>query len=111
MPTGKLPNVSFVTSKATHDRQLTLHLESDSNSTELVMYTDSDWGCDEDNQWSVSGYVTFLGDSPFSWHSKQQPTVAGSSTEGEYMALSLTGQQGLWLHWLLYDIDLNLPLS
>ena len=94
--------------KGTRHRHPTLGLNSDSNATKLVMYTDSDWGHDEDNQWSVTEYVTFLGDSPFSWCSKQQSTVAGSSTEGEYMALSLTGHQGLWLCQLLYDLGLNL---
>ena len=35
--------------KGTHHGQLTLGLKSDFNSTELIMYTDSDWGHDEDN--------------------------------------------------------------
>lgn len=35
--------------KGTFHRHLTLGLKSDSNATKLVMYTNSDWGHDEDN--------------------------------------------------------------
>ena len=93
--------------KGTQHQQLTLVLGL-GNATEPVLYTELDWGCDEDNYCSMSGYVTFPGDSAFSWCSKQQPTVTRSSTEGEYMAHSLTGWQRLWLPHVLYGLGLNL---
>ena len=76
--------------------QLTLGLHS-GNSNELIVYADSDWGHDIDNHRSVSGYVFMLGESAISWSAKKQPTVAASSTEAEYMSVSHTARQGLWI--------------
>ena len=67
------------------------------NSNELIVYADSDWGRDIDNRRSVLGYVFMLGESAISWSAKKQPTVAASSTEAEYMSVSHTACQGLWI--------------
>ena len=72
------------------------------------MYADSDWGRDIDNHCSVSGYVFLLGDLAISWSAKKQPTVAGSSTEAEYMSLSYAARQGLWIRRLLIELGLEL---
>ena len=85
--------------------QLTLGLHS-GNSNELIVYTDSDWGRDIDNRRSVSGYVFMLGESAISWSAKKQPTVAASSTEAEYMSVSHTARQGLWIRRLLIELGL-----
>jgi hypothetical protein len=69
----------------------------DSGSFKLRAYTDSDWAADKDTRRSVTGFVFFLGESPVSWKSKSQPTVALSSTEAEYMALASTTQEMLYL--------------
>jgi hypothetical protein len=52
--------------------------------------------------------VFLLGNSIISWSSKQQPTVAASATEGEYMSASYAARQGLWLHHLLIKLGLEL---
>lgn len=39
-----------------------------------------------------------------SWNSKRQPTVALSSTEAEYMALSAATQEAMWLRQLNDEI-------
>lgn len=62
------------------------------------------WACDTDNRRSVIGYVFCLGDAVISWSSKNQSSVAASSTEAEYMALSYAAKQALWL---LRDIGLH----
>ena len=54
----------------------------------LAAYTDSDWASDPITRWSVTGYHLKLAGSPFAWQSRAQTTVAHSSTEAEYMALS-----------------------
>jgi hypothetical protein len=42
---------------------------------------------------STSGFVFFLGNSPISWQSKLQSTVALSSTEAEYVSASIATQK------------------
>ena len=76
---------------------LTLGLQS-SNSNKLTVFADSDWGHDIVNRCSVSGYVFVLGDSAILWKAKQQPTVAASSTEAEYMSVLTTHRIGTQPH-------------
>lgn len=65
---------------------------------DLVGYTDADWGGEPDSRKSTTGYVfTFMGGA-VSWNVKRQPTVALSSCEAEYVALSRTVQEALWWH-------------
>ena len=54
----------------------------------LKMYSDSDWGRCKITRRSVTGYVGFLLGSPIITQSCYQPTVAQSSCEAEYMAVS-----------------------
>ena len=58
-----------------------------------------------ENRRSVTGYVTFLfGNSPISWRSQKQTLVTLSSTESEYVALSSTVQEILYLRSLTSDL-------
>ena len=43
-------------------------------------------------------------DSPVSWNSKKENTVSLSSCEAEYMALSLTVQEAIYLATFLKDV-------
>ena len=63
---------------------------------DLVGFSDSDWGGEEDRI-SVSGYAWFYMGCLIDWGCKKQRTVALSSTEAEYMAMALAMQNGLWL--------------
>ena len=63
----------------------------------LEAYTDADWGGDLDSRKSTTGYVIYLGDSVISWKSRLQPTVAKSTTEAEYMALTEVISEVLYL--------------
>ena len=92
--------------KGTANYRLTMGLHLN-NPSELITYADSDWGLDTDTRCSVSGYVFLLGKSAISWSAKQQPTVAASSTEAEYMSVSHTARQGLWLRHLLIELGLT----
>jgi hypothetical protein len=80
--------------KSARNRCLTLGINS-GDPNEFVGYSNSDWGHDIDCGRSISGYVFLLGDSVISWSSKQQPTVAASATEGEYISHST--RQEPWL--------------
>ncbi|GLB45567.1 putative reverse transcriptase (RNA-dependent DNA polymerase) [Lyophyllum shimeji] len=85
----------------------------DTGSIKPVGYVDADYGGDFDTRRSTSGYVFMMANGPVSWSSKRQPTVALSTTEAEYMALTRGAQQALWMHNFLFEIDLpqNLPAT
>ncbi|KXJ62343.1 hypothetical protein RP20_CCG020162 [Aedes albopictus] len=71
---------------------------------EIIGYTDADWGGDVDSRRSTTGYVFMFQGGAISWNVKRQPTVALSSCEAEYMALSRTIQEALWWRNMLKQI-------
>ena len=66
-------------------------------------FTDADWGGSDDRR-SIGGYTFLLNGSAISWNSKKQSTVALSSTEAEYMALTQAVKESIWLQALLLDL-------
>ena len=66
-------------------------------------FTDADWGGSDDRK-SIGGYTFLLNGSTISWNSKKQSTVALSSTEAEYMALTQAVKESIWLQVLLSDL-------
>ena len=71
----------------------------------LSGYADADWGGDLIGRKSTSGYVFKLGSSTVSWRSKRQSVVALSSTEAEYIALSMASQEAIWIRNLLESMN------
>ena len=55
----------------------------------LLLWSDSDWAGDKDNRRSISGMSLFVCGTCVAWRSKQQKTVALSSSEVEFIAVSL----------------------
>lgn len=51
----------------------------------------------KDGRKSTGGYTFLLSGGPVSHQSKQQATVALSSTEAEYMATTEAGKEALWV--------------
>ena len=45
------------------------------------------------------------------WNSRRQPTVALSTTEAEYMALSYTICEGIWIRALLRELGMAQPTT
>jgi hypothetical protein len=54
----------------------------------IVAYSDSDWASNITDRKSVTGNFVTLGQGPISWLSRKQKTIALSSTEAKYMAIS-----------------------
>jgi len=76
------------------------------NDLHPILYSDADWAGDLDTRKSTGGYVCLLteGDSQgepirsaASWSSKRQQTVALSSPEAEYMALTQAAKEAIWV--------------
>ena len=63
----------------------------------LYGFCDASYGNCIDTRRSFSGYVFQLGGSCISWKSRKQRTVAHSTCEAEYMALSLATKQFIWI--------------
>ena len=75
--------------------------------SEIIRYTDADWANDLDTRCSTTGNVFVMSGGPISWISQKQATVALSTAEAEYIALSTASQEAVWLQKLLADIDKN----
>ncbi|KAE8975490.1 hypothetical protein PF011_g24445 [Phytophthora fragariae] len=72
--------------------------------TQLEAYSDADWAGNWDDRRSVSGMLLMLCGAPVVWRSSFQKTVALSSTEAEYMALSDCVKECVWMRRLIKDI-------
>jgi len=73
----------------------------------LVAYSDSNWGQDHEHCKSTTGYFTMLAQGITSWLSCKQKSVALSSTEAEYIALSDCSCQLVWTTNLLSEISFD----
>jgi transposase InsO family protein len=73
--------------------------------TDLIhAYADADYaGCVVTRR-STSGYVVYLYDSPISWASRRQGSVATSTTATEYIAMSETAAEVQWLRQYLTEL-------
>lgn len=74
----------------------------------LKGYCDADWASESDERRSCTAYVFINQGGAISWSSKRQPTVALSTTEAEYMALSSATQEALWLQQLGSELEPDL---
>ena len=61
-------------------------------------------GGDLETRRSTSGYVFQIQSNTISWCSRRQSSVARSTTEAEYIALSNACQESVWLR-LLSDVE------
>nr|CAD41912.2 OSJNBa0033G05.13 [Oryza sativa Japonica Group] len=70
----------------------------------LVGYVDSDFAGDLDRRRSLTGYVFTIGGCAVSWKASLQATVALSTTEAEYMAISEACKEAIWLRGLYTEL-------
>uniref|UniRef100_A0AAV1V6F4 Reverse transcriptase Ty1/copia-type domain-containing protein n=1 Tax=Peronospora matthiolae TaxID=2874970 RepID=A0AAV1V6F4_9STRA len=80
------------------------HWTAPSDKIDFRGYSDADWAGDHADRKSTSGYTFMLMGAPMSWGSKKQSSVSLSTSEAEYIALSLAIQEGKWVHRLLCEI-------
>ncbi len=74
-------------------------------SCELAGYADADLASsDLDKRRSTTGYVFTLGGTAVSWTSKLQKTVALSTAEAEYIAVTESSKEMVWLQNFLREL-------
>lgn len=71
----------------------------------LHAYSDSDWASDIDKRRSCTGFVINMSGAAINWKSHRQDIVALSSTEAEYIALSATVKDVLWIQQILNEVN------
>ncbi|KAH0816603.1 hypothetical protein GEV33_006188 [Tenebrio molitor] len=86
--------------KGTIDKKLIYRKNQDN----LTGYVDADWANCEIDRRSYTGSTFILSGAAFSWESRKQRTVALSSTEAEYMALSDASKEADFLIGYLKEL-------
>ncbi|CAL2228538.1 unnamed protein product [Prunus armeniaca] len=69
-------------------------------------YVDSDYARDLDKRRSTTGYVFMCGGGPISWRTVLQSISALSTIEAEYMALTKTSKEVVWLKRLAKEFGM-----
>nr|GFA36993.1 hypothetical protein [Tanacetum cinerariifolium] len=77
------------------------------SSFELTAFSDADHAGCIDSRKSTSGGIQLLGDKLVSWMSKKHNCTAMSSAEAEYVALSASCAQVMWMRTQLQDYGFN----
>lgn len=78
-----------------------------SDSSDIVGFCDADWASDIDERRSITGYVFIRQGGALTWNTRKQQTIALSTTEAEYMAMSASVQEAMYLRNLQLEFNLN----
>ncbi|CAL8134718.1 unnamed protein product [Orchesella dallaii] len=84
-----------------------LYKASNSDGNALVGYSDADYASDKNSRKSTTGCVFMYNQAPIVWFSNRQTCVALSSTEAEYVALSATAKEAVWLTRMYSDLRMQ----
>lgn len=74
------------------------------NSINVTGYTDADWANDINDRKSYTGFVFKLANGAISWEARKQRSVALSSTEAEYVAISESVKEAIFLKGFINEI-------
>ena len=77
----------------------------------LEGFADADFATCLDTRRSISGYIFRLGRATISSRSRKQVIVTTSTTESEYIALSLACRQLLWIQKAFADFKMPIPCA
>nr|GFD09481.1 ribonuclease H-like domain, reverse transcriptase, RNA-dependent DNA polymerase [Tanacetum cinerariifolium] len=70
-------------------------------SNKIHGYSDSSYGVNTQKGKGTTDIIFYYGESPISWSTQKQATVALSSCESEFIAATAAATQELWLKRLL----------
>ncbi|SGY28298.1 BQ5605_C080g12970 [Microbotryum silenes-dioicae] len=71
---------------------------------DVTLYCDSDHAAEKSGRRSISGYTVIMAGAAITWASKRQVSVATSSVQAEYQALSAAARETLWIRSLLFSL-------
>lgn len=74
------------------------------NDLNLFGVVDVDWSSDVVDRKSYSGFAFILAGSPISWEARKQKSVALSSTEAKYVAISEATKEAMYLRGILSNL-------
>ena len=74
---------------------------------DVVGYSDADWAGEKATRKSTSGYTFLSAGAVFSWKSKLQTVVAGSTMEAEYISQAYCAREAMWIHKMLIDFNVK----
>ena len=74
-----------------------------------VSCSDADWASDSTDRKSILGYSFFFEGSLVSWSAVKQKSIALSSTEAEYYAMTHAFKKALWLRVFLSFMEFPVP--
>jgi hypothetical protein len=77
---------------------------SKSKEGKILGYSDASYAPESTDRKSTTGYVFLKNGGAISWKSKRQPIISLSSMEAEYIALTTTCKEGMWLRQLEHDV-------
>ncbi|KAG8489015.1 hypothetical protein CXB51_016942 [Gossypium anomalum] len=77
----------------------------------VIGYVDTDFAGDLDRRRSLIGYVFTIRGCTISWKATSQTTVALSTTEAEYMAITEACKEAIWLKGLFSKLNEDLQIS
>jgi hypothetical protein len=100
LPEGPLPPIN------SNKQDILLDNRPQFDATTAHAYSDSDWATCVKTRRSFSGICIRLAGGTIAYKCKFQPTVAGSSTEAEFMAAYDTGKMILYVRSILWDLDI-----
>ena len=101
--------IKYVLDTKEYGLRISPRLEPD-NRWSIEAYSDSDWAGDKDTRLSVSGFVIYLLGVPICWRSKQQRSVALSSSEAEYIALSEAAKEVKFVYQVLESMGIKVKM-
>lgn len=97
---GLLKLLGYVT--CTKDLKLNL---SNIQNLNLIAYSDADFANNRDDRISMNGQIIFIDKVPVSWRSFKQKSVCLSSMESEFVSLTETAKELIWLQRILKECE------
>ena len=77
------------------------------STSEVIGYVETDYDGDLDKRRSVSGYLFTFGGTIISLNASLQPTIALSTTEAEYMEITLAVKEGIWMKGFFNELTIG----